>query len=165
MKQKRGMWIGVYFLAEGFALAVYLFGMALAMASGVDQPLRDPFWLGSYLVMLLIFILADVGYAMIYRMKVMYRGIKRRPLWMVLNVLFLITRACMLVYFLSAAFTGPAAEALAEFMNMVMAFVYNPSHALYFILLWYDIVIWLNESDRKKVKPEGSKQLRAANGR
>ena len=88
-KRKRGVWIGVYVLVEVFAFAAYLFAGALVMTGRKDGMMLDEVWDVIQILLFLLIAAVEIGYALIWRMAVMYRGIRHRTFWIVLNNYFL----------------------------------------------------------------------------
>ncbi len=76
-KRKRGVWIGVYVLVEVFAFAAYLFAGALVMTGRKDGMMLDEVWDFIQILLFLVIAAVEFGYALIWRMAVMY------PAWSV----------------------------------------------------------------------------------
>ena len=153
-KKKRGVWIGVYVLAEVFAFAAYMITGALRGADATDGLVSGTMWNAVFVLLFLIILAAEIGYALIWRMAVMYRGIRRRAFWIVLNIIgwgLRMTLILMLGGVIAENWMSVVPEPLSSLFFHISGF--PPSGLLYVVLVWHDIVIWLNEpkDDRKKI--------------
>lgn len=153
-KKKRGVWIGVYVLAEVFAFAAYMITGALRGADATDGLVSGTMWNAVFVLLFLIILAAEIGYALIWRMAVMYRGIRRRTFWIVLNIAGWMLRMNLLLIS-GGVITENWISAIPEPLSALLHFVSDIQLTgfLYVALVWHDIVIWLNEpkDDRKKV--------------
>ena len=153
-KKKRGVWIGVYVLAEVFAFAAYMITGALRGADATDGLVSGTMWNAVFVLLFLIILAAEIGYALIWRMAVMYRGIRRRAFWIVLNIIgwgLRMNLILMLGGVIAENWMSVVPEPLSSLFFHISGF--PPSGLLDVVLVWHDIVIWLNEpkDDRKKI--------------
>lgn len=155
-KKKRGVWIGVYVLVEIFAFVAYLMAGALIMTGreGAASP-EGTAWLVVRIVLGLLFVAAEIGYALIWRMAVMYRDIRHRTFWIVLNIVGWVFRMNMILIFVGVI-TETWISAVPEPLSFLLNFLSDLplTGFLYVVLVWHDIVIWLNEpkEDRREAK-------------
>ncbi len=154
-KKKRGVWIGIYVLAEVFAFVAYLFAGALVMTGREDGMMLDEIWSAVRILLFLVIAAAEIGYALIWRAAVMYRGIRHRTFWMILNIISWVLRANLILIFagvITQDWMSAAPEPLSTLLFLAAGF--PPSGLLYAVLVWHDIVIWLNEpkEDGRKTK-------------
>lgn len=152
-KRKRGVWIGVYVLVEVFAFAAYLFAGALVMTGRKDGMMLDEVWDVIQILLFLVIAAVEIGYALIWRMAVMYRGIRHRTFWIVLNIISWVLRANLILISVGVVtedWMSAVPEPLSTLLFLVAGF--SPSGLLYVVLVWHDIVIWLNEPKERKKK-------------
>ena len=152
-KRKRGVWIGVYVLVEVFAFAAYLFAGALVMTGRKDGMMLDEVWDVIQILLFLVIASVEIGYALIWRMAVMYRGIRHRTFWIVLNIISWVLRANLILISVGVVtedWMSAVPEPLSTLLFLVAGF--SPSGLLYVVLVWHDIVIWLNEPKERKKK-------------
>ena len=152
-KRERGVWIGVYVLVEVFAFAAYLFAGALVMTGRKDGMMLDEVWDVIQILLFLVIAAVEIGYALIWRMAVMYRGIRHRTFWIVLNIISWVLRA-NLILISAGVVTEDWMSAVPEPLSTLLFLVagFSPSGLLYVVLVWHDIVIWLNEPKERKKK-------------
>ena len=155
-KKKRGVWIGVYVLVEIFAFVAYLMAGVLIMTGreGAASP-EGTAWLVVRIVLGLLIAAAEIGYALIWRMAVMYRGIRHRTFWIALNIIGRAFRMNLLLIS-GGVITGDRIAAVSEPLSSLLSFLSDLplTGFLYAVLVWHDIVIWLNEpkEDGRKTK-------------
>lgn len=152
-KRKRGVWIGVYVLVEVFAFAAYLFVGALVMTGREEGMMPDEIWGVVRMLLFLVIAAAEIGYALIWRTAVMYRGIRHRTFWIILNSISWVLRANLILIFagvITQDWMSAVPEPLSTLLFLVAGF--PPSGLLYVVLVWHDIVIWLNEPKERMKK-------------
>lgn len=98
-------------------------------------------------MLILVVAAAEIGYALIYRMTVLYRGIRHRIFWIIFNIVCFLVRAGMLLMM-----TGVISDATIRMLPLSVLSVlrYFADISIigicYAVLVARDIGIWLSES-------------------